>query len=76
MSEVLSIRVPRSLKREIEELKDVVNRKEEIVDFLKRRVKYYRRVMPVKKIHGILMRHPTLTEGSAVQIVREDRDSS
>ena len=75
MSEVLSIRVPRSLKREIEKLKGVVNWREEIVGFLERRVRYYRRLMLVKQVHEILEHHPTLPEGSAARAVREDRDS-
>ncbi len=75
MSEVLSIRIPKSLKREIERLKDLVNWKEEIIMFLKERVDYYSRLKALMEIHKVLETHPVLPRGSAVRSVREDRDN-
>ena len=75
MSEVLSIRIPRVLKKEIEELKKVVDWRKEIITFLEQRVKYYRKLVVLKQVSEILERHPTLPKGAAVHVVREDRDS-
>mgnify|MGYP000386112767 CR=1 FL=1 len=76
MGEVLSIRVPRRLKREIEELKEFVDWKKEIIEFLEERVKYYRRLMVLRRVSQSIERHPELPEGFASRSVREDRDSS
>ncbi len=43
--------------------------------FLERRVVHYQKLMPVKQVHEVLERHPTLPERSAARAVREDRDS-
>ncbi len=42
--------------------------------FLERGVRHYQKLMLVKQVHEVLERHPTLPEGSAARIVREDRD--
>ena len=75
MSEVLSIRIRRDLKRQMKELEGIVNWKEEITRFLEERVRYYRRLLALKRVHEILTRHPLLPRGSATESVREDRDS-
>ncbi len=75
MSEVLSIRIPKALKREIEELKGVVDWRKEIIGFLEQRVRYYQKLMVIEQVNEILERHPILPKGAAVRVVREDRDS-
>lgn len=75
MSEVLSIRIPRELKRRMEELKDLVNWKQEIIKFLEERVRYYEKRRVLQEVNEILRRHPRLPKGIAVELVREDRDS-
>jgi len=75
MSEVLSIRIPKELKKEIKELRDVVNWREEITMFLERRVRYYKKLETIRRAHKILEKHPELPRGSAVKTVRGDRDS-
>ena len=75
MSAVLSIRVPKRLKEEMEKLKGVVDWREEIVSFLEERVRYYKRVIVLERVRRILERHPELPEGSAEAAVRGDRDS-
>jgi len=74
LSEVLSIRILRRLKREIEELKGIMNLKEKIIEFLEKRVKMYKKMKNLKEAHKILEKHPTIPAGTAVKIVREDRD--
>ena len=75
MSEVLSIRIPKRLKRELEELRGVVDWRKEIIEFLEKRVEMYRRARFFEEAHRILEKHPTIPEGYATRSVREDRDS-
>jgi len=75
LSEVLSIRIPRELKKRIDKLKSFVDWKKEIIKFLEDRVRYYERMKIVKEIHKLLETHPTFPKGSVVKAVREDRDS-
>ncbi|RLF17677.1 MAG: CopG family transcriptional regulator [Thermoprotei archaeon] len=75
MSEVLSIRIPRELKRRIDKLKGFVDWKNEIIRFLEDRVRYYERVKIIKEVHKLLEAHPTFPRGSVVKAVREDRVS-
>ncbi len=74
MSVVLSIRIPRRLKEEMDRLKDYVDWRREITGFIEERIRYYKRQLVLREIHGILEKHPTLPRGSAVRSVREDRD--
>ncbi len=75
MSEVLSIRIPRELKKKMEELKNFVDWKQEIIKFLEERVKYYEKQRILKEVNEIIERHPRLPKGTAIELVREDRDS-
>ncbi len=75
MSEVLSIRVPRELKKKIEELKELVDWRSEIVEFLWKRVEYYEKLKVLREVEKIMENHPELPPGLAVRLVREDRDS-
>ncbi|MEM4514333.1 MAG: CopG family transcriptional regulator [Ignisphaera sp.] len=75
MSGVLSIRIPRELKKALEELNDV-DWKSEIVNFLRERVEYYRRLKVLKKAREVIEKLPEATLGTADSYVREDRDSN
>jgi len=75
LSVVLSIRIPEELKKEIDEVKDFVDIKEEIVCFLWERVRAYKRLKVLKEVRSVLNSHPELPSGIAVKLVREDRDS-
>ncbi|BES81746.1 hypothetical protein PABY_13130 [Pyrodictium abyssi] len=76
VSEVLSIRVPRELKKRLEALKDTVDWRSEIVRFLEERVEYYERLKAIREIEEMMKNHPELPRGFAARSVREDRDSS
>ncbi len=75
MSEVLSIRVPRELKRRLEALKGEVDWRSEIIRFLEERVAYYERLRALRELEEALASHPELPRGTAARLVREDRDS-
>jgi len=75
MSEVFSIRIPRELKRRLERLRGVVDWRSEVVSFLEGRVKYYERVLALRKINELISKHPEVPKGFATESVRGDRDS-
>ncbi|RLF13097.1 MAG: CopG family transcriptional regulator [Thermoprotei archaeon] len=75
MSEVLSIRIPKRLKEELDELKGLIDVKSEVIRFLEERVKTYRRLKVLREIHEALEAHPRVPSGLAAKLVREDRDS-
>jgi len=75
VSEVLSIRVPRELKRRLEALRDMVDWRSEIVKFLEERVEYYEKLKAIREIEELMKSHPELPRGLAAGSVREDRDS-
>ncbi|MEM1645312.1 MAG: CopG family transcriptional regulator [Ignisphaera sp.] len=74
MSNVLSIRIPRDLKKALEELNDI-DWRSEIIEFLRERVEYYRRLKVLKRAREIIEKIPEVPLGTAVSYVREDRDS-
>jgi hypothetical protein len=74
LSTVLSIRIPRKLKEEMNKLKDVVDWKKEIISFIEQRIRYYKKYLVLKEIEKELEKHPLLPKGSRVRSVREDRD--
>jgi hypothetical protein len=49
--------------------------RKEIIAYLEQRVRYYRKLMVVERVNEILEHQPILSEGAAVRVVREDRDS-
>lgn len=75
MSEVLSIRVPRGLKRRMEALRGTVDWRSEIIRFLEERVRYYERLQALREVEELLKGHPVVPRGTAAASVREDRDS-
>lgn len=75
ISEVFSVRIPRELKRLIKELEGVVDWRREVVEFLQERVRYYKRMLALKRARSVLERHPELPKGTVLRSVRGDRDS-
>lgn len=76
LSTVISIRIPKKLKKELDELKDVVDWKKEIINFLEERVKIYKKIKVLNEIHRILENHPLVPENYGSGSMREDRDSN
>ncbi len=75
MSVVLSIRIPRELKEEMDKLKDKIDWRREIISFIKQRIEEYRRAKILEEINRELARLPPSPKGLAAKLVREDRDS-
>jgi hypothetical protein len=74
MSVVFSIRIPRKLKEEMEELKDIIDWRNEIIAFIEERVRMYKRMKALQEITRMLEELPETPRVMAGRIVREDRD--
>ena len=75
MSEVLSFRLPKELKKKMENLKDIVDRPSELRAFVEERVKVAERSPVIKKI---LERSPEkiFPAGSVAKAIREEREGA
>ena len=75
MSVVISVRVPKRLKEEMDRLGGYVNWSEEIRRFLEERVRELRRKRVLEEARRVIERLPEARRGTAAGYVREDRDS-
>ena len=75
MSAVFSIRIPRRLKEEMEELKDLVDWRSEVAAFIEERVRAYKRLKALQRVDEVLEKLPETPKGLASRLVREDRGS-
>jgi len=75
MSTVFSIRIPRRLKEEMEELKDLVDWRSEVAAFIEERVRAYKRLKALQRVDEVLEKLPETPKGLASRLVREDRGS-
>jgi len=76
MSAVISVRIPRKLKEEMDKLRDVVNWNEEIRRFLESKVEELRRIKVLKEVRRIIEQLPEVPRGTVTSYLREDRDSN
>jgi len=74
-SVVITVRIPRKLKEAMDRCSDVINWSEEIRNFIMRRITELKQEEALNKLNSIIERLPELPLGSAVSLVREDRDS-
>lgn len=76
MSEVVSFKIRKDLKRKMEELKDRVNWSEELRRFVELRIKEMEAKESKERIREKLRKAPwSLRKGTSARLVREDRDS-
>ena len=76
LSITVSFRIPRELKRKMDELRGLVNWSEEIRRFIERRVKEYEQLRAIEELEEIIRSIPAVPKGTATRYVREDRDSN
>lgn len=76
MSVVISVRVPRKLKEQMDMLKGYVNWSEEIRRFLEKRVEEARRLKILEEVRRVIESLPEVPRGTVTSYVREDRDSN
>jgi len=72
LSTIISVRVPKKLKKRMDKLRDMVNWSEEIRKFLEKRVEEFHRRKDLEEIRKVLEEVP---KGTVTRYVREDRDS-
>jgi len=72
---VVSVRVPRELKKRMDALKPYVNWSEEIRRFIEERVRELERLRVIEEVEEIIKTLPEVPRGTASSYVREDRDS-
>ena len=77
MSEIISIRIPKELKRKMDVLRGKVKWSEEIRKFIEQRVNELWREKVLEEVDKVIdsLNLPELPAGAAARIVREDRDS-
>ena len=75
MSVVVSFRVPKELKKKMDELRELINWSEEIRKFIERRIKEYEQIKAIEELEEIVKSIPTVPRGTVMKYVREDRDS-
>ncbi|MDK2372903.1 MAG: CopG family transcriptional regulator [Candidatus Korarchaeota archaeon] len=76
MSEVVSFKVRRDLKRKMEAFKDRVNWSEELRKFVELKIRELEAKESKERIREKLRNAPwSLQKGSSTKLVREDRDS-
>ena len=75
MGEVISIRIPPEIKREMDRLKSEVNWSEEIREFIREKIREYRKKKVLEEVVAYIQSLPETPRGTAEKLVREDRDS-
>ncbi len=75
MSVVVSVKVPRRVKEQMDKMKSSVNWAEEIRNYILETLERERRVENISKVEEMLKGTRRLPKGSAAKLIREDRDS-
>ena len=75
LSVVISVRIPRKLKKKMDLLGDSVNWSEEIRRFLEARVEELYRLKVLNEVRKVIEQLPEVPRGTVTRYVREDRDS-
>jgi len=75
LSVVISFRIPKELKRKMDELCGLINWSEEIRRFIEKRVREYEQLRAIEELEEIIRSISIAPKGTAMRYVREDRDS-
>ncbi len=75
MSVTVSFRIPREVKKKMDELRGTINWSEEIRRFIERRIMEIEQVKALNELEKLVESLPVSPRGIAVKYVREDRDS-
>ncbi|MDK6027909.1 CopG family transcriptional regulator [Ignisphaera sp. 4213-co] len=75
MSVVISVRIPKKLKEQMDMLKRYVNWGEEIRRFLEKRVEEVRRMVVLEEVRNVIEQLPEVPRGTVTKYVREDRNN-
>jgi len=72
---IVSVRVPKELKKKMDSLKRVINWSEEIRRFIEKKVIEIEQKKAIEELEEFIKKMPVISKGTAIQYVREDRDS-
>ncbi len=72
---VVSVKVPRELKKRMDALRKYIDWNEELRQFIAKRVEELEKELNIKEVVEMLKPLKPLPQGSATRSVREDRDS-
>jgi predicted DNA-binding protein len=72
---VISIRIPRELKKKMDSLRGVVNWSEKIRRFIERRVREIEQERVIGELEKLIQELPIAPKDYAARFVRKDRDS-
>ncbi len=71
----MSFRVPRELKKKMDNLRKHINWSEELRRFVENRIKEFEQEKTIEELEEIIRKIPPSPKGTATKYVREDRDS-
>ena len=74
MSVVLSIRIPKKLKEEMDKLRDIIDWSKEIRAFIEEKIRIYKRIKVLNEIDRLLEELPSTPKGLTTKLVMEDRE--
>ncbi len=74
MSVVVSVKVPRKVKEEMDKMKSSVNWPEEIRNYILDKLEREKRIENTSKVEEMLQGIRRLPKGSTARLIREDRD--
>ena len=75
MSVVVSVKVPRKVKEQMDKMKSTVNWPEEIRRYILEKLEREKRIENISKVEEMLKGTRRFPRGSAAKLIREDRDS-
>lgn len=73
---VISVKVGKDLKKEMDEISKDISWEEEIRAFIRAKIENERMAVNAKRANDILKSVPRLKKGTTRKMVREDRDSN
>lgn len=74
MGNIISFRVSPEMKHEMDKLKGEINWNDEIREFIKKRIKEYKKRKALQEVITYIQALPEAPKGTAQKLVREDRD--
>ncbi|MEM2854891.1 MAG: CopG family transcriptional regulator [Desulfurococcaceae archaeon] len=73
---VVSVRVPKELKKKMDLLKPNINWSEEIRKFIEEKIREWERLKVIEEVEDLIKTLPEVPRGTITSYVRGDRDSN
>jgi len=75
LSVTVSFRIPKELKKKMDELRGTINWSEEIRKFIERKIISIEQLKAINELEKLIESLPISPKGTGAKYVREDRDS-